>query len=210
MHHNSRYMFEKHAATFFEAGQDVLEVGPDSRPSTVRNLVGDRVGSWKTADLEAFNMVSEHDYLMPDEYTLPIDDESFDLVVSTNVMEHVRKPWRWVPELARVLRPGGLMITVVPLNWPYHASPYDCWRIYPDGLRSLYDDAGLETVLAEFDGIDDGRESSQTTFEMRKRDARVFVKRALGRPAWPWGAFESKYAVDTVGVARKPTTTSLN
>jgi SAM-dependent methyltransferase len=80
------------------------------------------------------------------EYEFPIEPGAYDLVLSGQVLEHVRKPWRWLPELARVCRPGGYVVTISPVTWPYHEAPVDCWRIYPEGMRALCDEAGLTVV----------------------------------------------------------------
>jgi SAM-dependent methyltransferase len=45
---------------------------------------------------------------------LPFSDESFDLVFSSNVLEHLQDRRRAVKEAVRVLRPGGYMAHVVP------------------------------------------------------------------------------------------------
>jgi SAM-dependent methyltransferase len=45
---------------------------------------------------------------------LTFDDESFDVVVTQDVLEHVLRPNRALAEIARVLRPNGLHIFTVP------------------------------------------------------------------------------------------------
>lgn len=45
---------------------------------------------------------------------LPFDDESFDIVVAGEVLEHVRFPDRLLGEVGRVLRPGGTIVGSVP------------------------------------------------------------------------------------------------
>lgn len=45
---------------------------------------------------------------------LPFSDESFDVVVSTEVIEHTPNPRRAISELCRVLKPGGILIVTVP------------------------------------------------------------------------------------------------
>ena len=52
---------------------------------------------------------------------LPYDDASFDLVCSTEVIEHVGEPAPWLRELARVTRPGGGLFLTTPncASWPF-------------------------------------------------------------------------------------------
>lgn len=45
---------------------------------------------------------------------IPFSDESFDIVYSTNVLEHVRAPKRVIDESIRVLKPGGILQFVIP------------------------------------------------------------------------------------------------
>lgn len=80
---------------------------------------------------------------MPDEYTIPQPNDVWDAVVSLNELEHVRMPWRWVSGLSRVTKPGGIVALVAPISWPYHPVPVDCFRYYPEGLRALFEDAGV-------------------------------------------------------------------
>jgi len=45
---------------------------------------------------------------------LPCEDESFDVVVAGELLEHLRDPRRLVAEARRVLRPGGTFVASVP------------------------------------------------------------------------------------------------
>lgn len=49
---------------------------------------------------------------------LSFSDASFDLVISSDILEHVRHPWKAFEELRRVLRPGGLHIFSIPILTP--------------------------------------------------------------------------------------------
>src|SRR6478736_3566291 len=78
---------------------------------------------------------------------LTFPDNSFDTVVSTEVLEHVPDPQRAFREMHRVVKPGGYVIVSTPLYWPRHEVPYDFFRYPYDGLLHLVKEAGLETEL---------------------------------------------------------------
>ncbi|HKY16193.1 MAG TPA: methyltransferase domain-containing protein [Microthrixaceae bacterium] len=48
---------------------------------------------------------------------MPFEDETFDLVMSADVIEHVDDKWRTITESARVLKPGGVLLIVAPLRF---------------------------------------------------------------------------------------------
>jgi SAM-dependent methyltransferase len=75
--------------------------------------------------------------LVGDIHRMPVADGSFDCVVCTGTLEHVRDPWQAVREIFRVLKPGGLVHIDVPFIQGYHADPTDYWRFTLDGLRLL-------------------------------------------------------------------------
>jgi SAM-dependent methyltransferase len=152
MHDNSKLLFTRHALPFFTRGVRVLEIGPDFVPSTYEQMVaakrrGDGPAVWETVDLASRPGMT---HAATNEYAFPIAEGSYDVVVSGQVMEHVRKPWLWLRELARVCRAGGHVLTISPVSWPYHEAPVDCWRAYPEGMRALYEDAGLEVLEASW------------------------------------------------------------
>ncbi len=109
--------------------------------------------AFKNADYVGFDVEAGKgvDVVMSDGYTINSPSESFDVAVAVNCMEHVRKPWVLVRELARILKPGGLMFLVIPTRWGYHAYPIDCWRCYAEGMRGLLEEAGMEVLEASHD-----------------------------------------------------------
>lgn len=74
---------------------------------------------------------------------LPLADESVDTILCTEVMEHVPNPEKTIEEFARVLRPGGTVITTAPFVYPIHDA-YDFFRYSPDGLPAMMKRHGLE------------------------------------------------------------------
>jgi SAM-dependent methyltransferase len=86
-----------------------------------------------------------------DGWDVPLADASVDVVYSHQVLEHVRDPQFHVAEIARVLRPGGVLIGSTSQFEPYHSRSY--WNYTPLGFQALVEDAGL--ALAELrPGID--------------------------------------------------------
>jgi SAM-dependent methyltransferase len=77
---------------------------------------------------------------------LPLDDESFDTVVSTELLEHVPDPLRALREMHRVLKPGGYLILSTPMYWPRHEMPYDFFRYPYDGMLYLIKESGFELI----------------------------------------------------------------
>ena len=77
---------------------------------------------------------------------LEFEEGSFDVVVSTSMLEHDPAFWRTLPEVGRVLRPGGhFILTPVSTGFPIHNEP-DYWRLTPQGLERLLRRAGFGTV----------------------------------------------------------------
>ncbi len=72
--------------------------------------------------------------------------DSFDLVLSTQVLEHVPEPEQYLNEAARVLRADGYLLLSTHGFWKYHPDPTDYWRWTGDGLRKIISDAGFEVV----------------------------------------------------------------
>jgi SAM-dependent methyltransferase len=131
------------------AGKRVLEVGsravqsPDLRlrpylttlePSS---LLGVDVIAGEGVDqiLDATDLVRE------------LGAATFDVVVCTEVVEHVRDWRRVFHNLKGVLRPGGvLLLTTRSPGFPYHAWPHDYWRYTADDLRRILADLDVEAI----------------------------------------------------------------
>jgi SAM-dependent methyltransferase len=158
MHQNSKLIFENYAKKYFQPGMRVLEIGPDGIPSSYQRVFSkDSIKCWKdsiqwdTLDLYENPKLT---YTAREEYSFPIADAIYDIALSGNVLEHVRKPWIWIKEVTRICRKGGLVITIAPVSWPYHEAPVDCWRAYPEGMKALYEEAGLDVIESTFDSLE--------------------------------------------------------
>jgi SAM-dependent methyltransferase len=70
---------------------------------------------------------------------IPVEDESFDVVVCSQVLEHVDDPAQVVRELHRVTAPGGRVLASTHGVQLYHPSPVDYWRWTHTGLARLFE-----------------------------------------------------------------------
>ena len=95
-------------------GLRCLDLGSDN--GVVSLLLRRRGGRWASADLtaEAVGSIRElvqDDVHLFDGVRLPFPDHEFDKVAVVDMLEHVADEAGFVAELARVLRPGGLLVT---------------------------------------------------------------------------------------------------
>jgi SAM-dependent methyltransferase len=137
----------------------LLDVGCGTKPYralfTVQAYVGLDIDSETTRRLAVAD-------LLYDGSIFPVPDAAFDAVLCNQVLEHVFTPDAFIAEIARVLKPGGLLLLTVPFVWDEHEQPVDYARYSSFGLahllqrhgfalveqRKLLDNAGLLFQLA--------------------------------------------------------------
>ena len=128
------------AATFFQAAirelgaldypalTKVLDVGTGSG-KLVTNLAAlgydahgcDVGGYWqKESDAE----VKKFSQIALDPYRLPYGDATFDVVISTSVLEHAQNKEELFLEIHRVLKPGGYSMHIFPSKWYLPVEPH--------------------------------------------------------------------------------------
>jgi glycogen(starch) synthase len=78
-----------------------------------------------------------------DMHSLPFADNTFSLVLSQAVFEHVRDPFLAARELIRVTKPGGLILTEVAFLQPLHAVPYHYFNMTQWGVEELFADCDI-------------------------------------------------------------------
>lgn len=146
-----RGWIERHAD---QLGDDVLEVGSRLHVPGAWWLVNRDLarGQWTGIDMQEGDGVD----VVADLHSLPAEWEGrFSGVVCSEVLEHVARPWRALPELLRVMRPGALAVFTVPSCFPLHAFPDDYYRFSESGLGVLMEDAGfVDIVLASAGRVD--------------------------------------------------------
>jgi SAM-dependent methyltransferase len=83
------------------------------------------------------------------EQKFPLEDNSFDHVLSMNLIEHIFDTHNIFSETARVLKPGGLFVSAVPYMHHIHGSPDDYVRYTDSAYKKFADKYGFEVVYME-------------------------------------------------------------
>lgn len=109
------------------SGDTVLDFGCGNMP--YRPLIEDRGATYLGADFgdEAAIPISA-------DGRLEIAASSVDVVISVQVLEHVRDLDAYFAEIARVLKPGGILLLSTHGTWLYHPHPEDHRRWTRAGL----------------------------------------------------------------------------
>jgi len=79
-------------------------------------------------------------------YETTLSANSCDVVLCTEVLEHLEEPQKALREMNRILKNGGIVIVTVPFFWHLHEEPRDFFRYTCHGLRYLFEKAGFEPV----------------------------------------------------------------
>ena len=81
---------------------------------------------------------------------IPVPDGSFDVVLCTEVIEHVPDPVAAVREMARILRPGGRLLLTAPLGAGLHQQPYHFYGGYtPYWYERFLSEIGFQNITVE-------------------------------------------------------------
>lgn len=87
----------------------------------------------------------KHTYVC-DIHSIPVEPNRFDIVVCTQVFEHLPDPLTAILELSRILKPGGELFLTTNLLFPIHGAPYDFFRFTNFGLEYLCKESGFSKI----------------------------------------------------------------
>ena len=85
---------------------------------------------------------------------MPFQDGEFEVVLCTEVLEHVQNPFLAVSELERVLCQGGVLLLSTRFIYPIHDAPNDYFRYTKYGLRHLFQNWDIQELMEETSGFE--------------------------------------------------------
>ena len=128
------------------AGSDVLDAGAGAGP--YRHLFSHC--NYKTQDFcqtpSSEGKYTEMNYVC-DIMDIPVPDRSFDVIICSEVLEHVPEPIEVIKEFSRILRPGGRLLLTAPLVCALHQEPYIFYGGYtPYWYQRFLPENGFENI----------------------------------------------------------------
>ncbi|MGV1789425.1 class I SAM-dependent methyltransferase [Rhizobium sp. A37_96] len=122
----------------------VLDVGCGEMPFRPLLPANVRYTGLDVPQAVAFGMSDNKQIVAFDGKTIPLPDNSHDVLLCTEVLEHAVDPVTLIEEMHRVLRPGGLLLATVPFAARVHHAPYDFHRFTRFRLAAMF---------SSFDGV---------------------------------------------------------
>lgn len=137
MHLSSLKRMEWFANNFLKEQRKyrVLDVGSFDVNGSYRSLFDPEKFDYVGLDMEAgpnVDIVPSLPYIWKE-----IPDDSFDVVISGQALEHIEFFWVTVAEMVRVLKKDGLLCIIAPNGFREHRYPVDCYRFFTDGMVAL-------------------------------------------------------------------------
>ncbi len=133
------------------ASGKLVDIGCGTKP--YETLFAPFVDSYFGVDAEGMRDVHYGAATRADLYTdctnTGLESESFNTLLSTQVMEHVFDTEGYLRECSRLLKVGGMGIFTIPFVWQTHAEPYDFYRFTPYSISRLFESKGFEIVKLE-------------------------------------------------------------
>jgi len=127
-------------------GRDVLEVGAFDVNGTPRPYL-ESLGPKRYLGVDITEGPGVDEVCDAEDLVATYGEASFDVVVTTEMLEHVRDWKTVVDNIKRVTRPGGLIVvTTRSRGFALHGFPHDHWRYEPQDMQVIFADCEIERI----------------------------------------------------------------
>lgn len=164
----------------------VLDVGAGMSPWRSWLPTGAAYQGIDIGNATEFGMAAERsDVVYYGGKVMPLEASSFDAAICIEVLEHAEDPGLLLSEIARVLRPGGVLVLTVPWSARRHHIPHDYHRFTQERLQSLLAASGFASTAIAPRGNDIGAIANKLVV----LSIRLARPRPLTRLLWTWPLF---------------------
>lgn len=123
----------------------LLDIGCGNKP--YKKIFANKVEEYIGIDSKSLESDIKGDF-----YKIKIKRNSFDTVLSTQVLEHVATPEAFLKKIYRILKNDGVLILTAPLIGSLHEVPSDYYRYTKYGLKFMLEAAGLKIIQIKEQG----------------------------------------------------------
>lgn len=135
-------------AGLFKSGSKIIDIG--GKKNKKRGLFD--IGAFG-AEVTYVNIDSgtEPD-IRADAVSIPAPNDSYDIAIMGELLEHVPDPLIVLKEAHRLIKPGGTLLATAPFLYPIHADPYDFGRYTESFWQNAGAKIGFKNVKVERQG----------------------------------------------------------
>ena len=143
-------------ATLIRDGSKILDVGAGSCPyrpffqhCDYKTQDFQKLSPELLRDRKGYGAV---DYCC-DASNIPVPDKSFDVILCSEVLEHVFEPTKVIKEFGRIIKPGGQLILTAPLGSGIHQAPHHYFGGFtPYWYEKILKESGFEKIIIQPNG----------------------------------------------------------
>lgn len=149
MHHSSYKKMENFKNTYLNPDENlkILDVGSfdgSNRSFNHRKIFNTEKWTYEGLDLKKGPNV---DIVVKNPYKWNnIKKETYDVIISGQVFEHIEFFWLTMEQINRVLKPGGFCCIIAPSAGPVHKNPLDCFRFTAKGMKALAECVNFDVI----------------------------------------------------------------
>lgn len=159
MHKNSYQKMKWFKNAYLDVSENlsILDVGSLDKTTNFNysTLFNETKWNYTGLDFEAGHNV---DIVVKDIYNWPeIKNNSYDVIISGQLFEHLEFFWKTLSEIKRVLKPDGYLCIIVPSAGPKHGGLPNCYIFQEDGLKAMAKESGLDVLHVSIDNREEAK-----------------------------------------------------
>lgn len=124
----------------------VLDIGGEAKNYRGKfSPPNDKSISWQIVNIDEDSGAD----IIASAYDIPLKKNYADIILITEVLEHLEKPEEALQEITRLLKPNGIMVATMPFMYQVHGDPYDFTRWTATALKNKITNAGMTVTNIE-------------------------------------------------------------